>query len=181
MTWKKKSTFLFDSVLLFGLLLLINSIFQTLASADALENVNGVIESTMNEQGRLTSSPPLASDGLSPFADESCVLLEVICSNEIYAIVTAFNPGDPNQNSGDACIAANGENICGRTDVAACPRSLRFGAVISVNGKRYTCVDRMARKNDGRFDLSFGSNLEAAKAFGRQYLPVTVYESENRT
>jgi hypothetical protein len=58
------------------------------------------------------------------------------------------------QTDDDPCIAATGDNICGRHNVVACPRILPLGTVVEIHGKLYICEDRTARKFDGRFDIS---------------------------
>jgi hypothetical protein len=59
------------------------------------------------------------------------------------------------QQTDDApCISASGAHICGRRDVIACPRFLKLGTVVEVNGTRYVCEDRTAPKYNHRFDIS---------------------------
>lgn len=76
----------------------------------------------------------------------------------LYAHVTGYNTV-PAQTDNTPCIAASGANICGRTDVIACPRSIKFGTIIEINGKTYVCEDRLARKYDSRFDISCDKNM----------------------
>ncbi len=71
----------------------------------------------------------------------------------LYAYVTGFNTVSK-QTDTTPCIAATGDNICGRRNVVACPRSLPFGTVVEINGKAYLCEDRTAQKFNGRFDIS---------------------------
>lgn len=71
----------------------------------------------------------------------------------IETYVTGYNT-IPQQTDDTPCIGASGANICGRRDVIACPRFLKLGAVIEVNGKRYVCEDRSAPKYNHRFDIS---------------------------
>ena len=52
------------------------------------------------------------------------------------------------------CISASSANICGRRDAIACPRFLKLGTVVEVNGKRFVCEDRTAPKYNHRFDIS---------------------------
>lgn len=72
------------------------------------------------------------------------------------------------------CIAANGTDICGRTDAVACPRQYPFGTRVVISGMVYECVDRTASKYDGRFDISFDKDLQGALNFGKQYLKVEI-------
>lgn len=71
----------------------------------------------------------------------------------LYAYVTGYNTV-VGQTDDQPCIAATGDNICGRHNVVACPRSLPLGTVVEISGKPYLCEDRTARKFDGRFDIS---------------------------
>jgi len=71
----------------------------------------------------------------------------------LYAYVTGYNTVAA-QTDDQPCIAATGDNICGRRNVVACPRSLALGTVVEIHGKAYLCEDRTARKFDGRFDIS---------------------------
>ncbi len=69
------------------------------------------------------------------------------------AYVTGYNTVS-DQTDDTPCIAASGANICGRRDAIACPRLLKLGTVVEIDGRRYVCEDRTARKFDGRFDIS---------------------------
>jgi hypothetical protein len=71
----------------------------------------------------------------------------------IHAYVTGYNTV-PAQTSPTPCIAASGDNICGRTDVVACPRRISLGSFLQINGATYICEDRLAKKYDSRFDIS---------------------------
>jgi hypothetical protein len=78
--------------------------------------------------------------------------------HELYAHVTGYNTV-PAQTDNTPCVAASGANICGRTDVIACPRSIKFGTIIEINEKMYVCEDRLARKYDSRFDIGCDKNM----------------------
>lgn len=67
--------------------------------------------------------------------------------------VTGYNTV-PEQTDSTPCIAASGDDICGRTDVVACPRALPLGTEVEIDGKRYVCLDRLAPKYDHRIDVS---------------------------
>jgi hypothetical protein len=71
----------------------------------------------------------------------------------IQTYVTGYNTGRSRTNDAH-CIAASGANICGRRDTVACPPFLKFGTVVQIDGKRYVCEDRTARKFRGRFDIN---------------------------
>jgi len=67
--------------------------------------------------------------------------------------VTGYNTV-PEQTDSTPCIAASGDDICGRTDVVACPRAIELGTEIVIDGKSYVCLDRLAEKYDHRIDIS---------------------------
>jgi hypothetical protein len=70
----------------------------------------------------------------------------------MHAYVTAYNTTE-DQTDDSPCIAAGGE-ICGRTDVVACPRSIPLHRHVFIASKRYECMDRMAARYPDRFDVS---------------------------
>ncbi len=90
------------------------------------------------------------------------------------ATVTAYNTLAA-QTDGSPCIAAKGDNICGRDDVVACPRWIPLGTKVTIQNKEYECLDRTAMKYNSRFDISFDKDYEGAIAFGKRTLPVTVW------
>jgi hypothetical protein len=71
----------------------------------------------------------------------------------IETYVTGYNTF-ARQTDDSPCISASGANICGRRDAIACPRFLKLGTMVEVNGRRYVCEDRTAPKYDHRFDIS---------------------------
>ena len=71
----------------------------------------------------------------------------------VLAYVTGYNTVS-RQTSSHPCIAASGADICGRRDAVACPRMLRFGTVVEIKGRSYTCEDRTADKYGSRFDIN---------------------------
>lgn len=89
-------------------------------------------------------------------------------NKKFQAIVTAFNTV-PEQTDGNPCMAKSGY-ICGRTDIVACPRNIPQGLKVKIKEKIYTCMDWTAGKYNGRFDISFDKDLEAARKFGKQRL-----------
>lgn len=116
---------------------------------------------------------------LPPHTADPCSLTSVICEGEenYYVIkqatITAFNTV-VQQTDGSPCQAAGGY-ICGRSDIAACPRAIPLGTTIDINGRTYTCLDRLAQKYDSRFDISFDKDIQAAIKFGKQTHDVIVY------
>ena len=71
----------------------------------------------------------------------------------VLAYVTGYNTVS-RQTSSHPCVAASGADICGRPDAVACPRMLRFGTVVEIKGRPYTCQDRTADKYGSRFDIN---------------------------
>ena len=91
----------------------------------------------------------------------------------VVATVTAFNTVEA-QTDSNPCEAASGDNICGRTDVVACPRDIPLGTWVVISGKRFECLDRTARKYDGRFDISFDKDIRAALNWGIRSVQVRI-------
>jgi hypothetical protein len=73
--------------------------------------------------------------------------------HDVRAYVTGYNT-TPGQTDDTPCIAASGGDICGRTDVVACPRRISLGTYLQIRGATYICEDRLAKKFDTRFDIS---------------------------
>lgn len=73
------------------------------------------------------------------------------------AYITGYNTV-PEQTDSTPCLAAAG-NICGRTDAVACPSDLKLGTWVEIAGKKYECMDRTAKKHDGRFDISCDKDM----------------------
>lgn len=105
------------------------------------------------------------SPGLRTF-----VVKKEIKKDFVIAIVTAFNTVE-SQTDGNSCSAAAG-NICGRDDVIACPREVPLHTWKIIDGKEYECMDRTHIKFNGRYDISFDKDIEAAKNFGIRKLLV---------
>lgn len=76
----------------------------------------------------------------------------------IEAMITGYNTV-PEQTDDTPCIAASGDDICGRRDVAACPRAIALGTEIEIDGKAYICLDRLNKKFDNRFDISCDKDM----------------------
>ena len=85
-------------------------------------------------------------------------------TNILTAIVTAYcactNCCGPNAKG----ITADGHKAKQGITIAA-PRSLPFGAKITIDGHTYTVQDRLAVRYDNRYDIYFRSHKKA-KAFG---------------
>ena len=91
---------------------------------------------------------------------------------EVRAIITAYNPTEAQTDSTPNIMASNKEVYEG---AIACPRYLKLGTLIEIDGKVYVCEDRTHKKNDGIFDiLMFGE--EEAINWGRQNKLINIYE-----
>ena len=90
----------------------------------------------------------------------------------VEAIVTAYS-SEVSQTDSTPFITANGERV--HWGGIACPRDIPFGSVIVGLGEDFICNDRMALKNDGKFDVWFDTK-EEAKKFGRQKVILYIYE-----
>jgi 3D (Asp-Asp-Asp) domain-containing protein len=89
----------------------------------------------------------------------------------ITATLTAYTP-EVSQTDSTPFLTANQSPV--KEGGIACPRNIKFGTLIEVFGKRYVCNDRMALKNDGKFDI-FMFNKEEALNFGRKVANVKIY------
>ena len=97
----------------------------------------------------------------------------ILIKEKVNAVVTAYNTV-PEQTWGDPCISASGDNICGRNNVVACPRSIPLGTWVIIDDTYYQCLDRLALKYDNRFDISFDKDIQGAKEFGKQIKEVII-------
>ncbi len=93
--------------------------------------------------------------------------------------VTAYNVGDPDQNWGDPCQSANGENICVALDSGSnrCAANfVPFGTMLRIAHYGIcTVTDRMNKRYTNRVDIAMKKDeKEKALRFGLQRLPVTV-------
>lgn len=90
--------------------------------------------------------------------------------------VTGYNTV-PEQTDSTPCIASSGKNICGRKDVAACPRNLATGTLVEIDGKEYKCLDILAEKFDERFDISCDKDMTCPfKITGTKTVKIIKYE-----
>lgn len=101
--------------------------------------------------------------------------------SETVRIVTAYNVGDPMQNSGDPCIAANGENICRAVASGAkrCAANfVPFGTELHIEDHgTFVVTDRTHSRYRNRVDIAMNrSELAQAKRFGRKTLRVKVLQ-----
>jgi len=93
--------------------------------------------------------------------------------------VTAYNVGDPNQNYGDPCQSANGENICAALDSGSkrCAANfVPFGTILRIAHYGVCIVtDRMNKRYSDRVDIAMKKEeKQKALRFGLRRLQVTV-------
>ena len=90
-----------------------------------------------------------------------------------FATVTAYSELDSCHYPG--CKTASG--VKAHIGGAACPRKIKLGTKVEINGKTYICNDRTAKRYDGRYDIFMGYGQEAytkALKFGKQTLEVRI-------
>lgn len=128
------------------------------------------------------SQPSIVMPGTVLVADTSIVVEEIkpveperVVVQTLTATVTGFNTV-PWQTDNTPCIAASGDDICGRNDVVACPRVFPLYTQVRINEKVYTCLDRLAMKYDYRFDISFDKDIQAALNWGKQRVQVDILQ-----
>lgn len=92
------------------------------------------------------------------------------------ATITAYNTVHA-QTDNTPCISASGKNICGLDNVVACPRSIKLGTWVIIDGIYYQCLDRMNRRFENRFDISFDKDIAGALEFGRQTKKVVIVDN----
>ena len=93
--------------------------------------------------------------------------------------MTAYNVGDPDQNWGDPCQSANGENICAALDSGSkrCAANfVPFGTLLRIGHYGIcTVTDRMNKRYTDRVDIAMKKDeKKKALRFGLKRLPVTV-------
>lgn len=94
-------------------------------------------------------------------------------STILLAQTTAYNTLEA-QTDSTPCISASGDNICGRTDVVACPNHLPFGTMIEIGEMTYVCLDRTHPRFGNRFDISFDKDYQGAIEYGLRTVEVKV-------
>ena len=114
---------------------------------------------------------------LIAIADDAALRYRVV--SETIRIVTAYNVGDPEQNYGDPCISANGENICkalrvGKRRCAA--NFVPFGTELHVeNYGTFVVTDRTNSRYRNRVDIAMKLNeYRKARRFGKKKLNVKI-------
>ena len=99
--------------------------------------------------------------------------------SETVRYVTAYNVGDPDQNQGDPCISANGENICEALAKGArrCAANfVPFGTELFIQAYGICVVtDRTHARYRNRVDIAMKSHeRRKAKIFGKKKLYVKI-------
>ena len=117
--------------------------------------------------------PSISKIDSPDYAFNPCDLRSVTCRNEKTFTVSAYNTV-PAQTDSSPCISASGDDICGRSDVVACPRMYPFYTRFIIDGKEYECLDRTARKYGDRLDISFDKDMQGAVNFGIKVKEVTI-------
>lgn len=88
----------------------------------------------------------------------------------IVAEITSYS-SEPDQTDDTPFITASGTHVHDGT--IACPQKYAFGTEVKIDGKTYTCEDRMNKKFPDRFDIWNESN-EQAIAWGLQEKRIVV-------
>lgn len=86
--------------------------------------------------------------------------------------ITAYNP-EVGQCDDTPFLTASQQPV--REGIVACPRHLKFGTWVEIQGKMYQCQDRMNIRYTNNFDI-FVFSKSKALAFGRKVLEVKIYE-----
>jgi len=99
--------------------------------------------------------------------------------SETVRFVTAYNVGDPGQNSGDPCISANGEDICSALELGAsrCAANfVPFGTELFIQAYGICVVtDRTNSRYRNRVDIAMKPNeRQKAIKFGKKKLYVKI-------
>ena len=99
--------------------------------------------------------------------------------------VTAYNVGDPKQNHGDPCVAANGENICAALNLGlkrCAANFVPFGTQLSIEHYGVcTVTDRMNRRYKDRVDIAMKlTEKDKALQFGVKKLKVTIHRTSDK-
>ncbi len=96
--------------------------------------------------------------------------LPILDATRFPAVITAYS-SSPDETDDDPFITASGRRVF--DGLVACPRRYAFGTKFKINGRTYTCFDRLNQRFDDRFDIWMVSKHEALR-FGRRRLLVQV-------
>lgn len=91
----------------------------------------------------------------------------------VNATITAYS-SSPDETDDTPFLTASGNLV--KHGTLACPSKYKFGTNILIEGKKYTCEDRMNKRfrNTERFDIWVGSKEDAYK-WGKRELTIKVY------
>jgi 3D (Asp-Asp-Asp) domain-containing protein len=92
------------------------------------------------------------------------------------AHVTWYNNASSchNQDKSGKCIMANGKAT--HEGAVACPREIKLGTKVEINGKKYICSDRTAKKLNGRFDIWSSENTKTLLKRGKQKMEIKIFK-----
>lgn len=150
--------------LLFAIIVLLASIFVIY-----LRFLDEKTQEVINVSFNTNREAPVNVVEESTYPVDYCTLDYVICVGgndveiksltiKLYTKVTAYSDyGDGCDD--DECITASG--VKAYVGSVACPRKIPFGTHVLIDGKEYTCEDRMALKHDGWFDIFMGYGKDA--------------------
>ena len=136
--------------------------------ADSALNPHSAEPVVTSSEGQVAES----SDYLPDQEVKICSLSSIKCDNEIEAWVTAYT-SRVQETDNSPYIGAGGD-LRGKRYILACPRKYHLKSQFLIDGEVWTCLDRMALKNDGKFDLYFGDDLKGAKNWGIQLKEIII-------
>jgi len=130
-------------------------IYAPVASADT-PDAPVTIKCQFIEGGYACDDPSKIISAMDEYAD-ICGLDSVVCEHErlhtFEAIQTRYSRADSCHNKrGNECLTAIGRDTK-QNHTVACPRSLKLGTRIMIEGKEYVCEDRYATWLDGKRGL----------------------------
>jgi FlaG/FlaF family flagellin (archaellin) len=138
------------------------AIVAALAAGVTTSYAAGFAQANVSRETILPETTVLTTTGTTPKATFKTV----------YARITGFNTV-PEQTDAKPCLAASGDDICGRSDVVACPRNLALGTKVEIYGKKYVCLDRTSGKYNGRFDISCDKDTDCpGKVTGHEWVKI---------
>lgn len=92
--------------------------------------------------------------------------------------ISAYSRADSchNMNAQGECIMANGKPVSEGS--IACPRNIKLGSIVEINGVRFSCNDRTAEWVQQKFPNTFDIFVDGpeAKQMGRQRVKIKIYE-----
>lgn len=99
-------------------------------------------------------------------------------SRTIDGFVSAYSREDSchNKNKQGECIMANGQPV--REGFIACPRNIKLGTMVIIEGERLTCADRTAKWVEEKYPNTFDVFIDGpeSKQFGRMKVKAKIYD-----